>query len=117
MRHIYDMPYAEQSTGTSSFENDLIFCLNVFIVADKYDVTGLRQKVAPDFHTHLQRTWQTEAFVRCFKKLFGPDAIRLIARPLQFLRRPATPYVLRTLHHQSRDLLELARLLVYLHSA
>lgn len=57
LRYIYDMPYAHQVTDHSSFEEDLIFCLNVFIVADKYDVTGLRRKVVPDFRLHLERTW------------------------------------------------------------
>ncbi|KAH0361368.1 hypothetical protein KCU65_g8744, partial [Aureobasidium melanogenum] len=84
MRYIYDLPYAQQATDTSgSSEESLIFCLNVFIVADKYDVIGLRQKVVPDFRVLLQRTWRSEEFLSCVKKLYGPDALRLADRSLQ----------------------------------
>ncbi|KAG9676938.1 hypothetical protein KCU99_g2159, partial [Aureobasidium melanogenum] len=83
LRYIYDMPYAHQVTDHSSFEEDLVFCLNVFIVADKYDVTGLRRKVVPDFRLHLERTWRSETFVACMKKLYGPESIHMADPSLQ----------------------------------
>lgn len=83
MRFIYDKPYAQPFMATSSFEEDLIFCTNVFIVADKYDVAALRRKVVPDFRNHLERTWRSEAFVDCVKKLYGPDAIHMADLSLQ----------------------------------
>ncbi|KAG9821564.1 hypothetical protein KCU98_g10599, partial [Aureobasidium melanogenum] len=61
----------------------LVFCLNVFIVADKYDVAGLGQTVVPDFRVLLQRTWRSEEFIGCVKKLYGPDAIHLADPSLQ----------------------------------
>ncbi|KAI4732100.1 hypothetical protein E4T49_00140 [Aureobasidium sp. EXF-10728] len=61
---------------TSGSEENLVLCLNVFIVADKYDVISLRQKVIPNFR-------QTETFVESVKKLCGPDAIHLADPSLQ----------------------------------
>lgn len=75
IRHIYDLPYAHEYPDSPS--GDLIFCMNVFIVADKYDVPSLRQKVVPDFLDLLQITWKTPEFVECVQKLCGPDAIQL----------------------------------------
>ncbi|KAH0003523.1 hypothetical protein KCU78_g13861, partial [Aureobasidium melanogenum] len=84
MRYIYDLPYAQQVTDTpGSSEESLIFCLNVYIVADKYDVIGLRQKIVPDFRVFLQRTWRSEEFIGCVKKLYGPDTINLADTSLQ----------------------------------
>lgn len=84
LRHIYDSPYAQQVMGTTGSSGEsLIFCLNVFIVADKYDVAGLRQKVVHDFRVLLQRAWTSEAFVVCMKKLYGPDAMHLADSSLQ----------------------------------
>lgn len=73
--HIYDTPYALECPDSPS--DDLIFCMNVFIVADKYDVPCLRRKVLPDFLRLLQITWKTPEFVECVQKLCGPDAIQL----------------------------------------
>ncbi|KAG9598890.1 hypothetical protein KCU77_g6244, partial [Aureobasidium melanogenum] len=70
LRYIYDMPYAHQITGSSTLEEDLIFCLNVFIVADKYDVAGLRRKVVPDFRLHLLAR-KPEYFFRAFSSQFS----------------------------------------------
>ncbi|KAH0270730.1 hypothetical protein KCU91_g7877, partial [Aureobasidium melanogenum] len=101
LRYIYDMPYAHQITGSSTLEEDLIFCLNVFIVADKYDVAGLRRKVVPDFRLHLQRTWSSEAFVVCVKNLYGPDAIYMADPSLQTAITDFVDNMSRIAHHKS----------------
>ncbi|CAD0112091.1 unnamed protein product [Aureobasidium uvarum] len=69
LRHIYGLPYIalEITKPNSGCEETLMFCLNVFIVADKYDVIGLRQKIVPDFLLLLQGHWETEKFVECVK--------------------------------------------------
>ncbi|KAI4723123.1 hypothetical protein E4T48_00673 [Aureobasidium sp. EXF-10727] len=85
LRHIYDLPYIAQGITelTSDSGENLGFCLNFFIIADKYDVISLRQKVVPDFLVLLQGAWQTETFVESVKKLCGPDAIHLADPSLQ----------------------------------
>jgi hypothetical protein len=41
IRHLYDLPNAQANTYTSA--ERLVFSMNVFIVADKYSIAGLRQ--------------------------------------------------------------------------
>jgi hypothetical protein len=94
IRHIYDLPYVQEDADfvedEDSFEDEdpaedvgLAFCMNVFKVADKYDVVSLRQRVALDFHALLEDSWDTKEFVECVHKLCGPDAIRLVDSSLQ----------------------------------
>jgi hypothetical protein len=81
IRHIYDLPYAQEDTHTD--KESLVFCMNVFVLADKYDVASLRRKVVSDFELQLKSTWQSEEFVECVEKLCGPDAICLADPALQ----------------------------------
>lgn len=83
IRHIYDLSYNQEQPST--FQERLIFCMNVFIVADKYDIASLRQKVVPDFSDYLQSAWQSDEFAECVKKLCGPNAIHLADPSLQVL--------------------------------
>jgi hypothetical protein len=83
IRHIYDLPYAQEVTESYTSNEDLVFCLNVFIVADKYDIASLRQKVVRDFLKLLQNLWKTSEFVECVQKLCGPEAIHLADTSLQ----------------------------------
>ncbi|KAI4849144.1 hypothetical protein E4T44_03527 [Aureobasidium sp. EXF-8845] len=81
IRHIYDLPYAGDDMRTS--KEHLVFCMNVFIVADKYDIASLREKVVPDFSDYAQLGWESKEFVECVEKLCGPDAILLADPTLQ----------------------------------
>jgi hypothetical protein len=83
IRYIYDLNYAEEQPST--LQERLIFCMNVFIVADKYDVASLRQRVAPAFSDYLQSAWQSDEFGECVEKLCGPDAINLADPALQVI--------------------------------
>ncbi|KAI4765841.1 hypothetical protein E4T52_02818 [Aureobasidium sp. EXF-3400] len=83
IRHVYDLPYAQAVTESYTSHEDLVFCMNVFIVADKYDVASLRQQIVPDFLRLLQKTWKIAEFVECVQKLCGPDAIQLADPTLQ----------------------------------
>ncbi|KAI5200832.1 hypothetical protein E4T38_06359 [Aureobasidium subglaciale] len=85
MCHIYDMPYADTFTNKSDIyiEGSLTFLLNVFIVADKYFVPCLREKVAPEFTTHLEIVWGSDEITVCVEKLCGPEAVQLANSSLQ----------------------------------
>jgi hypothetical protein len=81
IRRIYDIPYARKNVEIS--DEDLVFCMNVFIIADKYDVPSLREKVVPGFMAEIQSAWYSKEFVECVQKLCGPDAIHLADSALQ----------------------------------
>jgi hypothetical protein len=81
IRHIYGLPFTGEDTRTD--KEGLVFCMNVFIVADKYDVASLHQEVVPDFFHYASIVWQSEEFVQCVQKLCGPDAICLADPALQ----------------------------------
>lgn len=78
--------------------------MNVFIVADKYDVPSLRKAVVPDFALHLQLEWRTEDFAECVQKLCGPQAVHMADPALQiaiadfFTSEPS-----RLMHHDSLE--------------
>ncbi|KAG9652273.1 hypothetical protein KCU95_g5252, partial [Aureobasidium melanogenum] len=101
IRHIYDLPCAKQVTDTTGSEENLVFCLNVRIVADKYDVVRLGQTVVPDFCVLLQRTWKSQGFVGCVNKLCGPDAIYLADSSLQTAIADSFVDMSKITHHKS----------------
>lgn len=83
IRHIYDLPYARKIANASKHGEHLLFLMHVFIVADKYDIASLRQKVVPDFTKHLSVAWKTPQVIECVKKLCGPEAMHLADLTLQ----------------------------------
>lgn len=99
IRHMYNLPYNE--CGILILDH-LLFHMNVFIVADKYDIPSLREKIVPDFVLDLELLWQTEAFIECVQKLCGPQAVHLADPALQiaiadfFTRDPS-----KLMHHDS----------------
>ena len=82
IRHIYDLPYSECGP-LPQCPDPLLFHMNVFIVADKYDIPSLREKIVPEFVLGLQLHWRTEYFVECVQKLCGPQAAHLADAALQ----------------------------------
>jgi hypothetical protein len=73
IRHIYD---AGQTVYLSSPITDLMFHVNVFAAADKYDVPSLRLLVINKFTQLLNQRWSTsqQEFCTIVQRLCGPGA-------------------------------------------
>lgn len=99
IRHMYNLPYDVHDLLSSG---PLLFFMNVFIVADKYDIPSLREKIVPEFVLRLQLYWQTEDFVECVQKLCGPQAIHLADSALQIaIADFFTRDLSKLMHHDS----------------
>lgn len=90
IRYMYDFRYdedfgEEMESDTHPFldTSSLNAHLDVFIVADKYDVPSLRHKVVPKFAGLMEISWNTEDFVASMQRLCGPDAVQLADNSLQ----------------------------------
>ncbi|KEQ61160.1 uncharacterized protein M437DRAFT_26213, partial [Aureobasidium melanogenum CBS 110374] len=80
IRHIYDLPYDMMIEGNTvddsapySTNEDLLFHINVYAVADKYDVPSLRPIVVKKFEDLMEITWESDDFVARIQKLTGPS--------------------------------------------
>lgn len=88
VRHIYDLPYDQVASPGTSFTTiiaDLMFHINVFETADKYDVPSLRALVVVKFTQLMGQSWSsnTEEFCKAIQRLCGPGAAHLADRSLQ----------------------------------
>jgi hypothetical protein len=86
VRHIYDL---DQTVYLSTFKPDLMFHVNVFAAADKYDVPSLRVLVVSKFTQLMRQQWRTSQgeFCMVIQRLCGPDAVSFADASL---RRAAT---------------------------
>ncbi|KAG9652277.1 hypothetical protein KCU64_g8417, partial [Aureobasidium melanogenum] len=84
IRHIYDLFY-EQDLFTSQFILDLMFHVNVFAAADKYDVPSLRAVVVHKFPQLMNQRWSTSQteFCKVIQRLCGPNAANFADESLQ----------------------------------
>lgn len=86
IRHLYDLPY-DQSTilFPNSLNTDLMFHVNVFEAADKYDVPSLRALVVDKIPGLMKQTWLTnqEEFCKAIRRLCAPDAVVFADKSLQ----------------------------------
>jgi len=82
IRHIYD---PGQTTYLSISITDLMFHVNVFTAADKYDVPSLRVLVAKRFTQLMEQKWSTsqQEFCKVIRRLCGPAAARFADPSLQ----------------------------------
>lgn len=82
IRHIYD---PSQTTYPSSPITDLMFHVNVFAAADKYDVPCLRVLVVKKFPQLMDQKWSTsqQEFCTVVQRLCGPAAARFADPSLQ----------------------------------
>jgi len=82
IRHIYD---PGQTIYLSSPTTDLMFHVNVFTAADKYDVPSLRVLVVKRFAQLMEQKWSTsqQEFCKVIQRLCGPAAARFADPSLQ----------------------------------
>lgn len=102
IRHIYDLPYdkmLEENTvddsAAYSTNEDLLFHINVYAVADKYDITSLRPIVVKKFEDLMEITRESDDFVASIQKLTGPS-IGYVADPS--LQAAAAAFCAKHLH-------------------
>lgn len=82
--HIYDLLY-DQYLYPAPPITDLMFHVNVFATADKYDVPSLRALVVLKFTQLMNQKWSVSQVEFCtvIQRLCGPDAASFADRSLQ----------------------------------
>ncbi|CAD0092139.1 unnamed protein product [Aureobasidium vineae] len=88
MRHVYGFPYDhlyESGPPFAAVITDLIFHINVFMAADKYDIPSLRLLVVDKFAELMDLKWfaNQHEFCTAMQRLCGPDAVAFADRSLQ----------------------------------
>ncbi|THY73878.1 hypothetical protein D6C86_04965 [Aureobasidium pullulans] len=86
IRHLYDLPYDQASVlFANSASVDLMFHINVFEVADKYDVPSLRVLAVGRFAWLMESIWSSkkEKVCEAIQRLCAPNAVSFADRSLQ----------------------------------
>ncbi|THZ27066.1 hypothetical protein D6C91_02389 [Aureobasidium pullulans] len=86
VRHLYDLPYDQASVlFAKSTSADLMFHINVFEVADKYDVPSLRVLSVGKFAWLMESIWsiKKEEVCQAIQRLCAPNAVSFADRSLQ----------------------------------
>ncbi|THX75707.1 hypothetical protein D6D04_07222 [Aureobasidium pullulans] len=86
IRHLYDLPYDQASVLFSgSASADLMFHINVFEAADKYDVPSLRALVVGKFTGLMEQIWSAkrEEVGKAIQRLCAPGAVSFADKSLQ----------------------------------
>ncbi|THY98306.1 hypothetical protein D6C92_02931 [Aureobasidium pullulans] len=86
IRHLYDLPYDQASVLFSgSASADLMFHINVFETADKYDVPSLRALVVGKFTGLMEQIWSAkrEEVCKAIQRLCAPGAVSFADKSLQ----------------------------------
>lgn len=107
IRHIYDLPYdnmLEENTvddsAAYSTNEDLLFHINVYAVADKYDVPSLRPIVVKKFEDLMEITWESDDFTTSIQKLTG-SSMGHVADPS--LQAAAAAFCAKHLHKLAKQ--------------
>ncbi|KAG9652276.1 hypothetical protein KCU95_g5253, partial [Aureobasidium melanogenum] len=106
IRHIYDLPYDQMLEGSTvdgvtnyNTNQDLLFHIDVFTAADKYDVASLRPLVVKKFKDLMEIWRSSPKFATSIQKLMGPSAGHLADDTLQAAAVEFCAKNLRTLIH------------------
>lgn len=88
IRHIYGFPYDcsyDAGPPPLAILTDLMFHINVFAAADKYDVPSLRMIVVEKFAQLMTHKWSAsrEEFCAAVQRLCGPEAVMFADNSLQ----------------------------------
>jgi len=88
VRHIYDFPYdCSYDAGPLLLTAvmDLMFHINVFAAADKYDVPSRRVLVVEKFAQLMTHKWSAsrQEFCAAVQRLCGPEAVMFADKSLQ----------------------------------
>lgn len=71
LRHIYELPYDQIIDQDPDVKNEnLIFHVNTFVAADKYDVPTLRTAVVETFKALMETSWESEEFAQAIKSVW-----------------------------------------------
>lgn len=96
IRHLYYLPYDQMidekqevnkgiahEKGKSHLSMDLMFHVNVFKIADKYESPSLRVLVVENFIPLVKASWETPEFVSSVKAIWSPTSSSPADRSLQ----------------------------------